>query len=208
MVRAELGVAPAETNLHLLLRSGRNTYRLNLDMALALAHFLPRTKRYQAALRICQKVAGLDVQDLQAVILLACCEAGLNDYEACQKTLRAVFSGDKDILAEHLQAAFVYHDLGMNLESAWKLIALTNEQPDLPMAWLILGDHLSEMGKREKASLCWRLAIDRDRWRGPAMLAATRELACAERTNYSTIKPCDTLPHKENDVPHRLARLC
>ena len=49
------------------------------------------------------------------------------------------------------------------------------------MAWLMLGDHLSELGNREKATLCWRLAIDRDGRRGAATLAAEHELACAEQ---------------------------
>ena len=93
------------------------------EKALALAHFLMTTKRYKAALQICQGVASMDVQDPQAAILLACCEAGLKDYGACQRTLHAVFSGDKEALAEHLQAAFVYHNLGMNRDSARELIA-------------------------------------------------------------------------------------
>ena len=101
MVRAESDVDLSEKNHHILLRNGQNTYRVSREKALALAHFLMTTKRYKAALQICQRVASEDVQDPQAAILLACCEAGLKDYEACQRTLHAVFSGDKKALAEH-----------------------------------------------------------------------------------------------------------
>ena len=179
----------SKNDRHLLLRSGQHTYRVSLEKALALAHSLMKAKQYKTALQICQRVASLDVRDPQPAILLACCEAGLKDYEACQKTLHAVYSGDKEALAAHLQAAFVYHNLGMNVDSARELLALTDEQPNLPVAWLMLGDRLDEMGKREKATLCWQLTIDRDRLNGAATMAAKHELACAKRTQRSKIKP-------------------
>ncbi len=162
------------------LRSDQRTCEVTVEKALALAHSLLRAKRYEAAMRIC-KVASIDSHHPEVAILLACCEAGLKDYAACQKTLQVVFSGDNEALAEHLQAAFVYHDLGMNLDSVNELITLTNKYPDLAMAWLLLGDRLNDIGECKKAALCWRLAIDRDEPRGVAALAAHRELAGSMR---------------------------
>jgi thioredoxin-like negative regulator of GroEL len=179
MVSAESTTNVSEDKPRVLIRSGHETYAVSPEKALALAHLLAKAKRYKAALQVCQKVVSLDAKDPQAVILMACCEAGLKDYEGCNKILRAMFSGNQEVLAEHLQAAFVYHTLGMNSDSAKELVALTDEQPDLPMVWLLLGDHLSEMGKQEKAALCWRLAIDRAGHRGAAALAAERELESA-----------------------------
>jgi tetratricopeptide (TPR) repeat protein len=180
MVRTDPGIQPSENNERaLILQGGGRNYRVSLEKALALAHNLIKAKRYQAALQICQKVIGLNAQNVQAAVLLACCEAGLKDYEACQKTLQAVFSGDKTSLAEHLQAAFVYHNLGMESDSVQELIALTDEVPDSAMVWLLLGDRLNEMGKRKKATECWRYAIDRDKQHGAATMAARHELACA-----------------------------
>lgn len=158
---------------------------MTVDEALALAHSLLQAKRYETAMRICEKVTSVDAHNPQAAILLACCEAGMKDYSACQNTLQAVFSGDKNTLAEHLQAAFVYHNLGMNRDAACELIGLTNEHPDLPMAWLLLGDLFKDMGKPGKASLCWRLAIDRDQCQGVAALAAQQELAGGKQESHS-----------------------
>jgi len=177
MVRAEANLITAEHPVRTLaLRSGQHTYHVSLEKALALAHSLLQAKRYETAMRICEKVTGVDAHNPQAAILLACCEAGMKDYSACQKTLQTVFSGDNETLAEHLQAAFVYHNLGMDRDATRELMALTNEQPDMPMAWLLLGDRFNDIGKREKAAICWRLAIDRDHQRGPATLAAEQEL--------------------------------
>jgi tetratricopeptide (TPR) repeat protein len=189
VVHAEPDVGLSERNQRsLLFRSGRNMYRVSVEKALALAHSLMRATRFDAALQICQRVASLDVRDPQAAILLACCEANLKHYDACQNTLHAVYSGDTESLAEHLQAAFVYHNLGMNSDSAQELIALTDEAPDLPVGWLLLGDYLNDMGKQKKAMLCWRLAIDRDKQHGASRLAAEHELACVGHTRPSSPK--------------------
>ena len=178
MVRAESEIILSECHVRTLeLRSGKRTCRVTVNEALVLAHSLLQAKRYETATRICEKVASVDAHNPQAAILLACCEAGVKDYSACQRTLQAVFFGDKKTLAKHLQAAFVYHNLGMNRDATCELIGLTNEHPDLPMAWLLLGDLFQDMGKPGKASLCWRLAIDRDQRQGVAALAAQQELA-------------------------------
>jgi len=181
MLRSETDTIPAEHDVcNRELRSNERTCEITVEKALALAHSLLQAKRYQAAMRIC-KVASVDSHHPEVAILLACCEAGLKDYAACQKTLQVVFSGDNEALAAHLQAAFIYHDLGMNLDAINELITLTNDYPDLAMAWLLLGDRLHDIGQHDKAALCWRLAIDRDKRRGVAALAARRELAGSER---------------------------
>jgi len=181
MVRAELDAIPTERHSRSLeLRSGQRTYTVKLEQALALAHSLLKAKRYKTAMRICEKVASVDSYNPQTAILLACCEAGMKDYSACQKTLQSVFSGDDGAMAEHLQAAFVYHHLSMNRDATQELIALTDEGPDLPMGWLLLGDLLSDTSNREKAARCWRLAIDQDKLYEGAATAARKELADAK----------------------------
>jgi predicted Zn-dependent protease len=177
MVTAESDVDVSQKKPHeLLFHSGPNTYQVTPEKALALAHALLKAKRHKAALRVCERVANLDPKNPQAAILLACCEAGLKDYAACDKILHGVFSGNNEFLVEHLRAALVYHNLGMESDSTRELIALTDEDPDLPMVWLILGDYLSDLGNRKKADLCWQLAVDRDGKQGPAALAARQEL--------------------------------
>jgi len=84
-------------------------------------------------------------------------------------------------------------------DSARELIAVTNENPEFAMAWLLLGDDLQDLGKREKAALCWRLAIDCDGPRGPASLAARHELAHDRQKGNSPFMPGDRLPHGKND---------
>ena len=183
MIHAELDASLPDHRVGTLeLRSGNRSYRVTVDAALALAHSLLRAKRYKTAMRICAKVVGLNAHNPQAAILLACCEAGMKDYSACQKTLQAVFSNNNEALAEHFQAAFVYHNLGMDQDATRELIAITNEQPDLPMAWLLLGDHFNDFGRREKAALCWRLAIDRDKRQGVAALAAQQDVGRRKAT--------------------------
>jgi len=160
----------------LILRFGEKRRNISPDHALALAHSLLRAKKYDCAAKICEVVTRCECEDPRAAILLACCRAGLKEYAVCNQILREVFSGDKAPLAERLQAAFVYDNLGMERDAARELTAIVDEDPNRPMVWLLLGDELHLLGMDEKAALCWQLAIDRDRKEGPAALAAKQEL--------------------------------
>ena len=97
------------------------------------------------------------------------------------KKLSRRYSPCGELLAVHLQAAFVYHDLGMNVDAINELITLTSEAQNLPMVWLLLGDRLNDVGERDKAAYCWQLAIDHDGGHGVAATAAQRELASLRR---------------------------
>jgi tetratricopeptide (TPR) repeat protein len=192
MARAETGAIQAKPQVRSLeLRSGQHTYRVTMEKALTLAHSLLKARQYRIAERICEKVASVDPHNAQGAILLACCEAGMNDYSACQRTLQAEFSGHNEALAEHLQASFVYHHLGMNRDAIQELITLTDKAPDLSMAWVLLGDFLNAVGSCDKASLCWRLAIDRDKLHGGAAMAAQLELAEAKRKHRPMLEASD-----------------
>jgi tetratricopeptide (TPR) repeat protein len=181
MVRAVSDLTQSATSgRRLKLRIGPNTYSLGREKALSLAHVLLKAKKYDLAARICEVVLGWDTDAPQPAILLACCKAGLQDYAACNRILQAVFTRDKERLVEHLQAALVYHNLGMTPDAVTELVAVADELPDLPMIWLLLGDEYVALGDRRKAGLCLRLAIDRDARGGPIALAARRQLTRLE----------------------------
>ena len=181
MVRAtSTSTRSAASGHRLKLQIGSNTYSLGRERAISLAHAILKTKKYDLAARICEFVLGWDADDKEPAILLACCKAGLQDYTACNCILQASFAGDKQCVVEHLQAALVFDNLGMTPDAVTELAAATDEDPDLPMIWLLLGDEFVALGDRRKAGLCWRMAIDRDVHGGPIALAAWRQLKRAE----------------------------
>jgi hypothetical protein len=182
MIRASSDPTQSATSgPRLKLRIGSSTYSLGRENAVSLAHALIKAKKYDLAARICETILGWNANAPEPAILLACCKAGLKNYAACNRILQSVFTGEKKHLAEHLQAALVYHTLGMTPDAEGELIAVADEAPDLPMIWLLLGDEYAAVGDQRKARLCWQVAIDRDIRGGPIALAAKHQLAQVER---------------------------
>jgi hypothetical protein len=164
---------------------GSKTCRLTEENALALAHALFRSRQYKAAAEICYIVAPYPEGNVCAGILSACCKAGLRDFDGCSEILHQLFTGAQAPVADRMHAALVYHALGMPADAAKELTAITEIVPDLAMAWLLLGDELYASGKQEKATLSWRLAIDRDRGRRPVALAARQALDCQRKNSQA-----------------------
>jgi tetratricopeptide (TPR) repeat protein len=114
--------------------------------------------------------------DQRVRVMLARCQAGLEDYEACKDLLENAFDAGDSSPVEELQAAFVYRGLGMMDAAIRELIGLVKEHPDLPTACLSLGDMFAAAGKPDKASACWELAIKRDSRNGLVAKAAYKQL--------------------------------
>jgi hypothetical protein len=65
----------------------------------------------------------------------------------------------------------------MSAEVAQELAAIVTDRTDLPTICLILGDLFGTMRQLDKASSCWKTAIQRDERGGPVAVTAQGELA-------------------------------
>jgi predicted Zn-dependent protease len=180
-------------NQRLKFEIGSKAHQVSPEDAIVLAHALIAAKKYDRAGQICEVLLGQDSLDSCAAIFLACCKAGLRDFAACSQLVKNVLGEENLQLAEHLHAALVFHELGPTPDAVSELTAATNDAPDMPILWLLLGDEYAVIGNRNKAALCWRLAIDRDTRGGLVALVAQRQMARLRGT-----KP--TSPSKTNDI--------
>jgi tetratricopeptide (TPR) repeat protein len=160
----------------LRLRIGTKVYNIAQENALALAHALLKAKRYDLASRICEVGLRWEAHASEAAVLLACCKAGQQKYGECNRLLQVAISDGESQSSDRIHASLVYQSRSMMSNAIAELTAAADELPDMPILWLLLGDQFAEMGNHRKAALCWRLAIDRDNRRGPAALAARRQL--------------------------------
>jgi len=161
--------------------AGKRRYDLSLDQALSYAYWLIKDAQYQAAAAICEPASRFGIHAQRAAIFLAQCAAGRKDYAACSEVLRSAFTGRDEPIAEDLQAAFVYHNLGMHQDAIRGLAALAKDHPELPTLYLLLGDWFSRLGYRDRAALCWKSAVRQDRRDGSAARAALDELGRLEK---------------------------
>ena len=158
-------------------RAGRKAYDFGLDEALAYAYWLIKARQYEAATKLCEAVARFESHARRAAILMARCEVGVKNYTASCDILKGAFAGQDAPVAEELQAAFVYHTLGMHHDAIRSLAAVAQKRPDLPTVFLLLGDWFARLGDGDRAVLCWRSAVQRDRRGGSAARAAREELS-------------------------------
>ena len=188
---------PPTNNQRLKFEIGSKTHQVSPEDAIVLAHALIAAKRYDRASRICEVLLGRDSHDSCAAIFFACCKAGLRDFAACNQLVTTVLGEGNLQLAEHLHAALVYRELGPTPDAISELTAATNDAPDMPILWLLLADEHAAIGNRDKAALCWRLAIDRDTRGGPIALLARRQMARQRGTQpASESKTNDVLPNE------------
>ena len=188
---------PPMNNQRLKFEIGSKTHQVSPEDAIVLAHALIAAKKYDRAGQICEVLLGRDSLDSCAAIFLACCKAGLRDFAACSQLVKDVLGEEHLQLAEHLHAALVYQELGPTPDAVSELTAATNDAPDMPVLWLLLGDEYAAIGDRHKAALCWRLAIDRDTHGGPVALVARRQMARLRETQpNSESKTDDVLPNE------------
>jgi thioredoxin-like negative regulator of GroEL len=156
---------------------GDKEHILTYQQAFSYGHTLLEAGHLEKAVSIFKMLAKVSHKGPRAKIMLARCQAGLAHFAACQEVLDAVFEGAERPIAEELQNAFVFYKIGMHTEAIRSLAALANKYHSLPTLCLVLGDMFHADGKTEKAELCWRLAIKRDRLSGEVALTARKQIA-------------------------------
>lgn len=150
---------------------------LSYDEALSYAHTLCCAGRVQEADQLFDALGKVRPRDPQAKIMRARCQAGLERFEECKNTLEETFAERQAPAAKKLHAALVFMQLGILSSAVEELSHLTKEHPDLPTAWLFLGDALASAKKFEKAESCWKVAIAKHEKAGPVARVARQQLA-------------------------------
>lgn len=154
---------------------GKN-HVLTYEQAFQLGHSLIEGKRAKDAAFIFGMLAQMPGNGPRAQIMLARCEAAMDSFTACRAALATVFADEQQPLADELQGAFVFSELGMPEDALRTVWGLANRYPEYPTLCLILGDMFHAQGDDTKAKECWKLAVKRDRPRGSVALAAQRQL--------------------------------
>jgi hypothetical protein len=167
-------VAAPESKIRL--QVGERSYVLDPQRAFVFAHTLVLKKEYEKAATVLKAVVESKVEHPRPAILLAYCEAALKDYAASHDLLELSFPDEKRPIADRLHDAFAYHGLGVRTDTIQELVSLVNEYKDLPTVCLILGDLFAEAKNVRQASLCWKLAIQRDGREGIVAQAAREML--------------------------------
>ena len=150
---------------------------LSYDDALSYAHTLCCAGRFREADQLFDGLVRMRPRDVHAKIIRARCLAGLERFGECKNTLEEIFAERQAPVAKKLHAAFVFMQLGILSSAVEELSLLTKEHPDLPTAWLFLGDALASTKKFEKAESCWKVAISKDEKAGSVARVARRQLA-------------------------------
>lgn len=156
---------------------GGQRHELTYEQAFAFGHSLIQGGHVAEADKIFRELAKVVDRGPRARIMLARCRAELEDFETCEKILQFLFKGEDEPVAEELQAAFVFHKIGMRSDAIRAMAKVVEGFQNLPTACLLLGDLFASAGKVEKATYCWNLAIQRDRKGGAVSLTASRQLA-------------------------------
>lgn len=160
----------------LIVQRGEKKAVLRYQEAFALGHSWFQAGQYVMAQDVFAALAGIGGRGPRATIMLARCKAEIDSFEACDGILQAIFDGDEKPVAEELQAAFVFHTMGMRDDAIREMVKLVKTHPNLPTAFLYLGDLYFERGSHDKAAYCWRLAVSRDRRDGAVAITARRQL--------------------------------
>jgi hypothetical protein len=158
------------------LRIGDRDYLLDPERAFIFAHTLVLQKKYDLAATVLKAVVASKEEHPRPAILLAYCQAALKDYAASHDLLELSFSEERRPVADRLHDAFAYHGLGVKSDTIQELVGLANEFKDLPTVCLILGDLFAEAKNLRQATLCWKLAVQRDGKEGFVAQAAREVL--------------------------------
>ena len=158
------------------LQVGERGYLLDPQRAFVFAHTLIVKREYDKAATVLKAVVGSNVEHPRPAILLAYCQAALQEFAASHDLLELSFPEDRRPVANRLHDAFAYHSLGVKRDTLQELISLSNEYKDLPTVCLILGDLFAEVKNFRQAALCWKLAVQRDGKEGIVAQAAREVL--------------------------------
>ena len=155
---------------------GGKSLMLDYPHAFALGDQLLQSGHVTTARAIFESLGKTPNRGPRAQIMLALCQARLNEFAACSTTLAAAFDHDKDSISDNLHSALVFQKLGFRSDAIDTLGQLVTRFAGLPTVCLLLGDLFAVQGDRDKASDCWTMALKRDRLRGGVALAASRRL--------------------------------
>jgi thioredoxin-like negative regulator of GroEL len=164
----------ATHEFRLKVRADGKNYSLDFQQAFFFGYTLARTRRFKEAATIFEALMRADEGGSLATIMLAYCKAGLRDFAASSELLSAVFPEDAKEKAEQLHTAFVFLSLQMWPDAVQELAPLAQECPDLPVVCLLVGDIMLVQRKRNKALMCWKMAVARDRGNGAVAATAKR----------------------------------
>ncbi|MGD9724018.1 MAG: tetratricopeptide repeat protein [Pirellulales bacterium] len=151
-------------------------HQLTFQEAFSYGHTLMAGGHFATAAKIFSRLAKVTGRGPRAKVMLSACAAGLDKYAVCEEILKVAFDGEDRLVIETLQAAFVYHKLGMQADAVREMTKVVEQFENLPTACLLLGDMFAEQGAAHKAAHCWRLAIKRDRPGGAVALSARKQL--------------------------------
>jgi len=167
---------------------GGKSLALDYPRAFALGDQLLQSGHVTTARAIFESLGKTPNRGPRAQIMLALCQARLNEFANCSTTLAAAFEDDKDSISENLHSALVFQKLGFRSDAIDTLGQLVTRFAGLPTVCLLLGDLFAVQGDRNKASDCWTMALKRDRLQGGVAIAARRRLKSTqtERTVVGT----------------------
>ena len=148
-------------------------HRRSYEKSFSYGHMLLKGGNYGSAAAVFRKLAEVNGRGPRAKLMLAQCEAGQHNYDACKEILKAIFDDEPTI--EELQTAFVYHRLGMQNDAIREMAKVVRRHINLPTACLTLGDMLYAGGYIKEADELWKLAIKRDRRSGGVAKAARKQ---------------------------------
>ena len=168
--------AAAEEAPKVRLLMGGKKYALSYEQAAWLGYKLLETERYEAAEKVFLAISEVHGRDRLMKLFIARCEAGLDHYAACKGVLDDVFGEMAPEVAEKLQSAFVFENLGVLNQAIGRVAEVAKERPDLPAVCLFLGEWLAAGGEQDRALDCWRLAIKRDASKGTVGQMAPRQI--------------------------------
>jgi lipopolysaccharide biosynthesis regulator YciM len=149
---------------------------LTYQQVFALGHSFFQAGHYHRAENVFAALARIRGSDPRAKIMLARSKAEINDFEACNEILQATFEGKDEQVVEQLQAAFVFHTIGMRDNAIREMLKVVKQYPDCATAFLFLGDLYLERGDLGKADYCWKLAVKRDPRRAAVAFVARKQL--------------------------------
>ena len=160
-------------------------YSLTFQEAFSYGHTLMAGGHFETAATIFTRLAKVPRRGPRAKVMLSACAAGLDKYSVCQEILKIAFDGEDHAVIELLQAAFVYHKLGMQSDAIREMTKVVQQFENVPSACLLLGDMFAEQGAGKKAAYCWKMAIKRDRKGGAVGLTAHKQLESMQKARPS-----------------------
>src|SRR6516225_3269755 len=117
---------------------GGKSLALDYPRAFALGDQLLQSGHVKTARAIFESIGKTPHRGPRAQIMLALCQARLNEFAACFTTLAAAFEDDKQSISENLHSALVFQKLGFRSDAIDTLGKLVTQFAGLPTVCLVL----------------------------------------------------------------------